>query len=578
MGFTLIKISAVLMFVGISFLIQPAHAGRAILNAKGLPTGLINANPNPVGTPWIAGGAEPQSPQVYKAQLIEARFQAQSMVLPQRVLPASVDNSKQKMLVPIFEQWQGSCGAASGTGYVYTYEANCLRGGLDGSLPENQYAYNWVWHFTNQGDQDKGAWNHNTYELAKNLGIPKLKTYGGLFRNMNATQWMTGYDKYLATFQNRALDYFRLPAQTPEDLPLIKGWLYDHNNGSRFGGILNFDEYILNVDMKKTPFGWGNAFKNIITKLGDEGPHSMTIVGYDDSLRFDVNGDGKYTNDKDINGDGKIDISDWEIGAFHIINTWGTSWANAGHSFMLYRVMGETPIVLPDTTMERGLWGHIVKGVMASEGVATVAFKVNLTSEHRNQFYLQVGISGNANATVPEKTYDFYPAFNYSGGDLPAQGAGLSSSLEIGLDLSRFPQFNPNAVAKFWLVVKTKKSAGVLDRLSLMDYTSGTAKETAYEKTGVTLADSSTLYFPIIRAATGVTHASGGLEPNAFRSFHLSANHLTLPDNTVSYQLFDTRGNKVQQLGPGVRSLDITGLSSGIYIIKSAYGNFKFVK
>ena len=33
----------------------------------------------------------------------------------------------------------------------------------------------------------------------------------------------------------------------------------------------------------------------------------MTIVGYNDSIRFDYNGDGKYTNDVDQNEDGIID-------------------------------------------------------------------------------------------------------------------------------------------------------------------------------------------------------------------------------------------------------------------------------
>lgn len=160
-----------LMLVSVAFFIVDGHAARPVLDSKGRPTGLINANPDPNGTPWIAGGIQPKTPQEYSAGLARARIRARSAMLPERALPASVDNSKQKMLVPIFEQWQGSCGAASGTGYVYTYEINSLRGGLDASLRENQYPYNWVWHFTNEGSQDIGSWNHNTFELAHNLGL-----------------------------------------------------------------------------------------------------------------------------------------------------------------------------------------------------------------------------------------------------------------------------------------------------------------------------------------------------------------------------------------------------------------------
>jgi hypothetical protein len=391
---------------------------------------------------------------------------------------------------------------------------------------------------------------------------------------------MTGYDKYLATFKNRAaMDYLELPAQTQEDLPLIKGWLYDHNNGSPFGGVFNFDDYILNAEMKKTPAGFPNSNKSVMPKLGDEGAHSMTIVGYDDSIRYDVNKDGKFTNNLDINKDGQVDISDWEIGAFHVINTWGPNWANGGHSFMLYRVMGEMPIELPDTTMERGLWGHIVKGVIAKEGVTSVAFKVNLTSQHRNQFYLQVGMSTDINATAPDTTFDFYPAFYYSGGSFPAQGVGLGTSIEVGLDLSRFTQFNPNYGAKFWLIVDTKKDAGVIDHLSLMDYTSGTVKEIAYEKTGVTLADSTTMYFPIVKPGPAIpVHALAGLDRDGFRGFRLFADHVKLPDHTAQYQLLDIQGNILRRVGPGASQLDISRLSGGTYILKSAQGKFRFVK
>jgi hypothetical protein len=572
------KIYAVLLLASVALIVPDGHAGRPVLDSQGLPTGLINANPDPNGTPWMAGGMQPKSPQEYSAGLAKARLKTRSLIMPPRVLPASVDNSKHKMLVPIFEQWQGSCGAASGTGYVYTYEINCLRGGLDAKLKENQYPYNWVWHFTNEGSQDKGAWNHDTFELADHLGIPNLLTYGGLFRNLNASQWMTGYEKYLAAFRNRG-EYIELPAQTPEDLLLIKGWLYDHNDGSPFGGIVNFDDYILNVEMKKSPTGWANANKNIMVKLGDKGAHSMTIVGYEDSIRYDVNRDGKYTNNLDLNADGLVDISDWEIGAFHVINTWGTGWADAGHSYMLYRVMGEKPIVLPDTTMQRGLWGHIVKGVIAKEGVPSLAFKVNLTSQNRNQFYLEVGMASDINATEPEETYDYYPAFYYSGGNFPAQGAGQSSSIEVGLDLSRFTLFNSKAAAKFWLIVNTKKSAGVLDRLTLMDYTSGTAKEIAYGKTGVTLADSAILYFPIVRPApANPVQAAASLDGLNLRNFRLFSNHIRLPDNTALYQLIDLQGNKLQLVGPGASQLDISRLPGGTYIIKSAHRKFRFVK
>ena len=48
----------------------------------------------------------------------------------------------------------------------------------------------------------------------------------------------------------------------------------------------------------------------------------MTIVGYDDAVKLDFNGDGQFTNDIDINGDFIVDMNDWEIGALIVVNSW----------------------------------------------------------------------------------------------------------------------------------------------------------------------------------------------------------------------------------------------------------------
>ncbi len=42
----------------------------------------------------------------------------------------------------------------------------------------------------------------------------------------------------------------------------------------------------------------------------------MTVVGYNDSIKYDFNEDGQYTNNIDLNDDGIIDLRDWEVGAF----------------------------------------------------------------------------------------------------------------------------------------------------------------------------------------------------------------------------------------------------------------------
>ena len=56
---------------------------------------------------------------------------------------------------------------------------------------------------------------------------------------------------------------------------------------------------------------------------GAGGSHSYTIVGYDDTIKCD------------INGDGFIDPNS-EIGAFKIVNSWGENWNNNGFLWVMY--------------------------------------------------------------------------------------------------------------------------------------------------------------------------------------------------------------------------------------------------
>ena len=52
------------------------------------------------------------------------------------------------------------------------------------------------------------------------------------------------------------------------------------------------------------------------------GGHALTVVGYNDNICCDVNGNGK------------IEAS--EKGAFKIANSWGTGWGNSGYIWVLY--------------------------------------------------------------------------------------------------------------------------------------------------------------------------------------------------------------------------------------------------
>ena len=69
-------------------------------------------------------------------------------------------------------------------------------------------------------------------------------------------------------------------------------------------------------------------------------------------LSADFNNDGQYTNDVDLNGDGQVGVEDWEKGAVLMINSWGSSYANSGKVWVMYRMCAD----------EDGMWTTVGGG------------------------------------------------------------------------------------------------------------------------------------------------------------------------------------------------------------------------
>ncbi|MCM1108059.1 MAG: DUF5013 domain-containing protein [Clostridium sp.] len=388
--------------------------------------------------------------------------------------PVRVNNAETIHFPPVFAQDGGSCGSASRIAYMFNYEINAWRG-LDGSLEENQYPTHFTWLLTNSGS-GKDA-------MAIANGIPNVPTYGGrtysrLMGNQDCADpdfgWMQGYDKWYAAMFNRLerTANFPLSVETEEGREAVKNWLWNHNGDTGFqaGGVCGIGvastgiwNYIPATEVND---GLGVTGKYFVQEWGRVVDHAMTIVGYDDRIEFDLDGNGVAgETDKD------------EIGAWILVNSWGADWNNMGFVYCPYKnavtTGGSRDYYCPEVYYIRKDYRPLR------------TFKITMDYSRRSELCLSAGIASDVNATEPERTVTF-EHFRYAGdgdgngsdADTPMLGRWAdgvhSEPMEFGYDLTDLSAgFDTRKPLKYFFIIDSKPQATGTGRIrgcSLMDY------------------------------------------------------------------------------------------------------------
>ena len=290
--------------------------------------------------------------------------------------------------------------------------------------------------------------------------------YGGEKR------WMTGYNSYLNAMANRITTAYSLNVSTAEGIQNLKNYLNDHLDDSDIGGLASF--YANQPQLYNLPSGTPEEGKKVVISWGWS-THALTIVGWNDSIRWDYNNDGQYTNNIDLNNDGIINVKDWEIGGFKFVNSYGgvPNWGDNGFSYMMYKTVA-------DQYGEGGIWNNTVNTLNVKENFSPqLTMKVTLKHSRRKAIKVMAGFARDTTADEPEEIFDF-PIFNYQGGDNYMQGGDTEAdkTIEFGLDISHLlSHFESGDYAKFFVIVNENDpeqwGSGFLVSYSLMDYTDG---------------------------------------------------------------------------------------------------------
>jgi len=412
-------------------------------------------------------------------------------------LPDYHNNSEHPYFRPIFNQYGWSCGQASTVGYNFTYEINRSHN-TSASNIENQYPPLFAFNFFNRGEDGIGVCYLYTLDAIKHNGNPNVIDYGGMGENL--THWATGYDIYYNGMFNKIDEIYAIHVGDEEGLLTLKHYLYDHLEGSPFGGIVNF--YADMYSFTYLPTGTPEEGKAVITAFGSYTGHSMTFLGWNDSIRWDYNNDGQYTNDIDINGDGDITMKDWEIGGVILANSWGDDWADSGFCYVMYNVLAMEKL-------EGGIWNKQVNVIQVKEDYEPqITYKVKLTHDSRNKIKVMAGVSADTNNAIPQYTLEF-PIFNYQGGDNYMQGDNSGNefkTLEFGLDVTPLLSYIASGEpARFFFQVHendpSELGTGEINQFSLMDYISG-GIEVSCQDSDVPLNENSTTSLSVVHTLT----------------------------------------------------------------------------
>ncbi len=463
--------------------------------------------PVPGGEPVIVGGVKVPTPEEM-AKIPDLRLKKRSLQLPE-----SCNNGDEKYFPnPVVQQGQyGSCAQASGIGHQLTYALNLAR-----DVADPPYPHNYTWNFLN-GGVGSGSSFLEGWEIVNESGCPTRSEWGsGISAD---TKWMTDYDRYYSALKNRYLEYNKVDISTPDGIETLKQWIFDYGDGSPIGGCASFSCNCVppmhDVPMIQLPDDSPEAGWPIVQAWGHFGGHAMVIVGYHDSIKIDVNKDGKYTNDVDLNGDNICDVRDWEIGGWLVANSWGNWDVKKGFYYMLYRTGALDPGNAYDpvdtsssnngTVVDFNTGGFTsnkhcftLRARLVDDAVnRQVTYKIKMNYTQRDQISISSGVSNTTSDNTPEFSHR-HIIFNYQGGAHAMQGSNAGSDMEMALDVKPLLNNVDKKEAKYFLTIDSKGAgSGKVETFSLMDYRSGSLVQKDCDQTDVTI-DAGTTVLSIV--------------------------------------------------------------------------------
>lgn len=301
----------------------------SILTAVMISGSLMALPPTTASQEEIFGeGLIPESEEELEAFAKE--FDQSDIAIPystRSTLPSSVDLSESPCFPPIGNQGGiGSCAAWASTYYQYSYEVNKLNN-VTSTSNRVIYSPKWTYNNINHGE-DKGSSYSDAYRLLKNQGaltqaqfpypsstssynVQELPTYANAVSDMRKA-----LNTRLVSYSNISISGTgtAITSNSDSDLTEIKSILNSQK-------VLTFQTWN-DFNYKYGTGSWNNTKLAYRCYDSNGSSHAMTVVGYNDNVTCDINGNGV--------------IEQGEKGAFKVINSWGITNSGANNNGVIW--------------------------------------------------------------------------------------------------------------------------------------------------------------------------------------------------------------------------------------------------
>jgi hypothetical protein len=274
--------------------------------------------------------------------------------------PSSVDNSAH--LPPVGDQGIQSCCVAWAFGYYYKTYQEWQDNGWTVTDSNHIFSPAFIYHNIN-GGQDSGSYFSDAFLLLAEMGCATIAQFP--YNDSNYTSWPSEsvYRNAINYRSGDTLWYYQTTG--PGGINSVKQLLAQGNIA--VFGIQVYENFELLDSVNDTYCVRNSAGSSL-------GGHAVTFVGYDDN---------KITLDG--------------MGAFKMINQWGTDWGNKGYFWMSYQA------VMNSYLSEGAAYFTTDRGKYSPSLIASA----QITHPNVNLLNLGLGI-GSTSSTVSVNFFNFY--------------------------------------------------------------------------------------------------------------------------------------------------------------------------